>query len=317
MTDIKIIQTNEELTVFSDEIELDILDINEENILAECSFEILNKLSLESYPDFLTLQVRNSTESGLDFFDEIQFGKENDTYSLEFHYHFPNKYWEGRWGQSLFLATLKNQVEFTEGIEVIDFDIEDDWKRIVLRYDLQREIRMEENLSQAIVAVNEVLKASEISLGGFTWLQEYETNEDKFCKEILRPLLNRMRFLNVRYTHGTREYGKDFTFSEMTAFGDFRHYGLQAKAGDIRGGVNSEIDELLGQLSDSFSMPYYGVGSMEPRYISVFIIAISGRFTDNAKEKIVHKMPRGLTGSVYFLDKESILELIHHHWHEH
>lgn len=35
-------------------------------------------------------------------------------------------------------------------------------------------------------------------------------------------------------THSKKEYGKDFTFSEITLFGGYRHYGLQAKAGDIR-----------------------------------------------------------------------------------
>jgi hypothetical protein len=103
----------------------------------------------------------------------------------------------------------------------------------------------------------------------------------------------------VRYTGGRKEYGKDFTFSEATAFGSHRHYGLQAKAGDVRGGVNADIDELLGQIADAFAMPYYELGSKDPHYISTFIIAISGSFTENAREKIVEKMPKGLIGSVY------------------
>ncbi len=47
-------------------------------------------------------------------------------------------------------------------------------------------------------------------------------------------------------------------------------------------------------------MPYYEIASTEPRYISTFIVAISGRFTSNAKEKIVHKIPRGIHGSLLF-----------------
>jgi len=61
-------------------------------------------------------------------------------------------------------------------------------------------------------------------------------------------------------------------------------------------------------------MPYYEVGSKDPRYISVFIIAISGRYTKNAKEKIVEKSPKGVIGSVYFLDRENIIELIERYW---
>jgi hypothetical protein len=123
-----------------------------------------------------------------------------------------------------------------------------------------------------------------------------------------------MRFLAVRYTEGTREYGKDFTFSELTSFGVMHHFGLQAKAGDVSGEVNSAIDELVGQADDAFKMPYYDIASAEPRYLSTFIIAISGRFTSNAKEKIVYKIPRGLHGSLLFLDRESILELVDRYW---
>jgi len=147
-----------------------------------------------------------------------------------------------------------------------------------------------------------------------SWKREYEINESLFCTEVLAPLLRRMGFISVRYRHGTKEYGKDFTFSELTPFGQLRHYGLQAKAGNVSGEVNSEIDEILGQMEDAFSMPYYEVGSKESRYISVFIIAISGQYTENSKEKIIEKMPKGVIGSVYFLDREAIIELIERCW---
>ncbi len=105
-----------------------------------------------------------------------------------------------------------------------------------------------------------------------------------------------------------------FTFSENTPFGTHSHYGLQAKAGNISGGVNAAIDELLGQIADAFAMPYYELGSKEPQYISTFVIAISGSFTENAREKIVEKMPKGVIGSVYFLDRERITELVERYW---
>ena len=89
----------------------------------------------------------------------------------------------------------------------------------------------------------------------------------RFAQRLFSPLLRRMGFMAVRYLHGTREYGKDFTFSELSLFGHLRHYGLQAKAGDVSGEVNSAIDEILGQVKDAFVMPYYELGSREPRYI--------------------------------------------------
>jgi hypothetical protein len=91
---------------------------------------------------------------------------------------------------------------------------------------------------------------------------------------------------------------------------------LQAKAGDVSGEVNSKVDELLGQAKDAFEMPYYELGSKDPRYISSYVIAVSGRFTENAREKIVEKIPKLLVGSVYFLDRQRIEELVLRYWHK-
>ena len=61
-------------------------------------------------------------------------------------------------------------------------------------------------------------------------------------------------------------------------------------------------------------LPYYELGSKDPKYISTFIIATSGRFTANAREKIAEKMHKGLIGSVYFLDRDTITELVERYW---
>ena len=171
-----------------------------------------------------------------------------------------------------------------------------------------------EQIQERAKLIKQIIAAAKVSLEGMRWKPEYETNESSFCTDVISPLLRRMGFMSVRYLHGIREYGKDFTFSELSPFGHFRHYGLQAKAGNVSGEVNSAIDEILGQVKDAFAMPYYEIGSREPRYISTFIVAISGRFTANAKDKIIQKLPLGLIGSVYFLDRENIIELIDRHW---
>jgi hypothetical protein len=60
--------------------------------------------------------------------------------------------------------------------------------------------------------------------------------------------------------------------------------------GNISGKASGEIDTIIGQIDDAFSMPYYDISSRESRYISEFLIIISGRFTDNAKEKISKRL---------------------------
>lgn len=148
------------------------------------------------------------------------------------------------------------------------------------------------------------------------WNEDFSKDEQKFSKKLILPLLRRMKFDNVQYNHGKKEYGRDFLFSEINKFGETRYYGMQVKAGNVSGKVNSEIDMLIGQLNDAFAMPFYRLGNKNPHYISTFIIAISGYFMENAKEKIMNKVPNELIGNIFFWDKEKIMELIEKNWNK-
>ena len=304
-----------DITASLGETMLDVQDISEENLaIAQCDISLLNTTSFENFPSRLMLRMNSSDGFGTFLFNDVDvFRNQQGTLSADFHCHQPNKYWEGTWGLAKLLAAIRDQVTHRAGISVIDIELDDDWKRLTLRLPLA-----EESASSALQAsaatLQSLIREAEIALGGMRWKSDYATDERAFCEEILAPLLRRMGFTSVKYTQGPREFGRDFTFSERTFFGFLRHYGLQAKAGDVRGNVNSAIDELIGQADDAFKIPYIDIGSNEPRYISTFIIAISGRFTDNAKAKIANKIPRGLHGSILFLDRESLLELIERYW---
>lgn len=64
-----------------------------------------------------------------------------------------------------------------------------------------------------------------------------------------------MGFLTVKFNHGTKEFGKDYLLSEATKF-NIRYYGVQDKADNVDGGVNSKIDEIISQIQDAFLMPF-------------------------------------------------------------
>ena len=304
-----------ETSAFLGDDELSIDDIHDDGtVLAECSTEDLDEATLADFPELL--RVRTQSPNGFDthlFHDAEITRAGGSSVCIEFICHHPNKYWEGTWGLSHLLGAVRDQAPHFSGVMVGDVDLEDDWKRLTLRFAVP-ESNAGRALRDCARACKEIIHAAEIALAGMQWKPEYETDERLFCEEVLGPILRRMGFLSVRYTAGTREYGKDFTFSELTPFGSMRHYGLQAKAGDVSGGVNSAVDELIGQVSDAFAMPYYDLGSHEPRYISTFVIAISGKFTSNAREKIVHKIPKGLHGSVLFLDRETLQGLVNRFW---
>jgi hypothetical protein len=266
-------------------------------------------------PDDLVLAVQEETGFGTGLFYNVWLtaGPEQET-RIHFLCDEPNKYWEHRFGLSTLLKYIADQVAFHDGWEVEDVDVSEDWKQLYLAASLPDHDTFGASIGAAAQEVVAMIREAELALGGMAWRSEYEQDESLFCTDILGPLLRRMGFLSVRYTHGTKEFGRDFTFAEATRFGNFRHFGLQAKAGNISGGANSAVDELVGQVADAFALPFYGVGSGDAHYISELVIAISGRFTENAKEKIVAKVSPSLLGSIYFLDRESILELVERHW---
>lgn len=304
----------ETLAVLISGREVEVLDGDGDHIAAECKLADLSGEPSQPLPDGLDLQIQSEDGFGTYLFHEVHLSRAPNGTLLSFRCHTPNKYWEGQYGLAVYLAAIRDEVDFRDNWTVADIELEDDWKGI----SLERTVAFGDPIAASVLAaaadLKGVLHSAEVALSGLPWSDEYETDEDLFCRELLYPLLRRMGFLFVRYTHGTREYGKDFTFSELTLFGHHRHYGLQAKAGDVSGGVNADIDELLGQIGDAFAMPYFEIGSKEPRYISTFIIAVSGKFTANAREKIAEKVAKGLMGSVYFLDREMISELVERYW---
>jgi hypothetical protein len=305
---------DDNLTVLIGGKEVQITDAGQDYIFAECSLSDIAEEHSQTLPSGLELEIHSEDGFGTYFFYELHLSEAATGVALAFRCHTPNKYWEGQFGLATFITAIRDQAVYHQNWSVTEIETEDDWKGITLERVLALGDSLDASIRAAAADLNVLLHTAEVALSGLPWKDEYTTNEDKFCRELLQPLIRRMGFVFVRYTHGSREYGKDFTFSELTPFGYYRHYGLQAKAGDISGGVNAAIDELLGQIADAFAMPYFEVGSKEPRYISTFVIAISGRFTENAREKIVAKMPKGVIGSVYFLDRQTITELVERYW---
>ena len=254
---------------FVGDTELEIVDVDElGHVTAECDHVALSEASFDAFPESFSVRVHSSDGFGTFLFHEVEILKE-DGGKIVANYicHQPNKYWEGTWGLSTFLVAIKDQVPFCDEVSLTDIEVDDDFKQLTLRLGLEGNSAAEA-LSGGADRLKYMIREAEIALGGMVWKPDYTTNERAFCEGVLAPLLRRMDFTSIRYTQGDREYGKDFTFSEVTLFGAMRHYGLQAKAGDITGEVNSVIDQIVGQADDAFRIPYYDLSSTEPRYIS-------------------------------------------------
>jgi hypothetical protein len=115
----------------------------------------------------------------------------------------------------------------------------------------------------------------------------------------------------VKYNHGNKEYGKDITFARRSEFDEYEYYGVQVKYGDVSGGASGDVNELVAQAIDAFKMPFYDVYSRNRVRISKLIIAVSGKFTLNAIEKIVEGITDyPLKNNLIFIDGEKIQTLL-------
>lgn len=158
------------------------------------------------------------------------------------------------------------------------------------------------------------LNRAEEKIVGFRWKDEYDTNEDFFTKDLLIPLFQCIGYNHVRFNHGAREFGKDILLSETTKLYDTRHISVQVKAGNVSGKAGVLIDTIISQVKDSFDVPVSGPGVSKQFRISEVYVVISGKYSENAKEKINAKIGKAFTASIYFLDREDIQWLTQKHW---
>lgn len=221
------------------------------------------------------------------------------------------KYWDHKFGAAQYLDAMKTAIELREKSERdVQFnDVEDDDAFISIRYNifLTEDLMIDEAFQRFRQIVKEIEGYTERILEKEEISPELLDDETKFSLEILLPLIRAMGFYDIKYNHGKREFGKDITFSEFDRFGIRRNFGVQVKKGDLSGEAGSELDKLIGQIDDAFTLPYIETTSREERYISDLIISISGRFTDNAQIKIVEKVKHR---NIYFMDIDKIQELL-------
>lgn len=209
------------------------------------SLTLIN-LSIAYYPMNLTIDINNETGFDTYLFRKLSISKSNDFMNFDFECRQPNIYWEGTWGLSTFLASLSDSIKTDGNAKVKLMYLDDDWKELTIRFTVDKDFKFKEKIDGFSKILKRLIKETELTLsGGAVWRKEYEIKESLYCTDILYPLLRKMGYIDVRYRHGTKEYGKDFTFSEQTKFGNLRHFGLQAKAGNLRGNVNADIDEII------------------------------------------------------------------------
>lgn len=224
------------------------------------------------------------------------------------------KYWDAPVGLKLWMETKRDIIiDRSKNLDDIKLEhYDDDGAYISLMYSCELTVDTFKELLQSIDQIYaEIDGATDIALGSPFEKIENCNKESDFTLKILIPLFRSLGFSNVKYNHGNREYGKDITFARRSEFDEYEYYGVQVKFGDISGGASGEINELVSQALDAFKMPFYDVYSRNKVRISKLIIAISGRYTLNAIEKIVEGITDfPLKNNVIFIDGEKIQTLL-------
>jgi hypothetical protein len=285
----------------------------EEGGRVEALVEDLKGFNISSIPEgfyFSPIDKIDGNVHEVSFEGQISSDKEKVAVAnMEIHVY--RKYWYHKFGATQYFDAMTEAVESrSKDIKDVEFEeIEDDGAHIFFRYHifLLRDMPIDQGYQRFKEVVKEVEGHTERILDKEEISGEVLDDEHRFTLEILLPLFRNMGFIDVKYNHSKREYGKDITFSEIDKFGVRRNHGVQIKKGDLSGEAGSNIDEIISQIDDAFKMPYIDTTSREERYISEFLVAISGRFTNNAEEKIVKKVNQR---NVYFLSIDKIQELL-------
>ncbi len=277
---------------------------------------LIRDLTVDELPQDVTFEICDRIENSTIILSTIPTYLQrvgDGRIRLSFEDSGTRKYWDRDIGFKPYMEAKRAVVEDRQremGDVLLD-SYEDDGAWIHLAY--SAEVNADKLITAVELAeqfVAEIEGAAAMRLGSQLWTPKQASEEQEFTLNTVLPILRKLHFQNVRYTHGKREFGRDVVFARATEFQDLEFWGAQVKFGDVAGGANAEIDELLGQIDDAFKMPFYDLYTKQQQRISKLAIIISGKFTDNAIEKICGKIQaHAVRNNVVFLDGDKLRTL--------
>lgn len=278
---------------------------------------LLKGIKLREMPKNIFFAICDKIEDNVIYQNNIPFKIfkiDDKTAKIYFEDSGTRKYWDGDVGFKLYMETKRDLVKEREK-EVGDIRFEsfnDDGNFIFLKFSTEIEAEdFDTIIDSAEQIISEIEGSVEIVLKSSFKNIDKIKDEKEFSLTILLPLIRKLGFSNVRYNHWKREFGKDIIFTRKTEFDEYEFWGTQVKHGNISGEVNSEIDNLIAQTDDAFKLPFYDVYTRRKERISKLLIAISGKFTENAIEKICEKIESPvIRNNIVFIDGEKIKTLI-------
>jgi hypothetical protein len=141
------------------------------------------------------------------------------------------------------------------------------------------------------------------------------SSERTFRKYILVPLLNDLGAEHVQDMHGPTEHGIDIYFGWNDIFSHRRHFGIQAKIGDLicttKPDQNRNIRTICNQIKAAFSHPRQLATSMYGKvdiHIDGYYIVITGRANKTATNYILEQ--RKEFPYIHLIEGEELIKII-------
>ena len=136
-------------------------------------------------------------------------------------------------------------------------------------------------------------------------------NEEKFCIDVIIPILEDLGYKDIKFTHGTHEYGIDIIFSNVNNFGLLEWNAIVAKFGDVKlkegTDINKKVEEISRQIYQSKTMKHSDLNYDELK-ITRIVVVTNGSINYNAKKALESLNPL-IKGNIFFIDKDLLLNL--------
>jgi hypothetical protein len=277
---------------------------------------LIGEALVNQLPETAVFEICDRVEDSIIMMDTIPIRMQrigDNRVRLDFEDSASRKYWDGTIGFKAYMEAKKGVVE-ERATQVGDIALggyEDDGAWIHLTYSAEAEVKkISTAVELAEQIVEEIEGALEIRLGVELWAPRLADSEREFTLRTVLPILRKLGFQNVKYNHGKREFGRDVTFARVTEFQDLEFWAAQVKFGDVAGGANAEIDDLLAQIEDAFKMSFYDLYTKQRQRVAKLAIIISGKFTENAIEKICEKIEiNAVRNNIVFVDGDRLATL--------
>lgn len=307
---IKYLKDNEDyLSIIIEDEQFDFEDSNYVTIPAK----ILENVNVNDIDENIEIHICEKIQDGTIFLGPISYSLTrigDNKLLISFHDYGNRKYWDGDIGFKLYMETKMKIIQEREkeikDIRFGEYDDEGNWISIKFYAEIDS-FDFITAINQAEQIIEEIEGALNLTLGSYYTKISDTDNEKELTLRVVIPLLRKLGFINIKYNHGKREFGRDIIFARITEFDELEYWGVQLKYGDICGAANSGIDIILSQAESAFSMPFFDVYSRTKQRISKLVIIASGKFTENSVEKICEGIEKfSLKNNLVFMDGDKI-----------